>query len=55
MMLLAELARHEGLFDWLARQAAEHAAGSAKRLFALVYLVGTIVTVFLSTTRPRSC
>jgi arsenical pump membrane protein len=48
MMLLAELARAEGLFDWLAMQAVRHAKGSAKRLFILVYIVGTLVTVFLS-------
>jgi len=48
MMLLAELARQEGLFDWLAARAAVLARGSASRLFALVYLVGILVTVFLS-------
>jgi arsenical pump membrane protein len=48
MMLLAELARHEGLFDWLAAFAIKHSKGSPTRLFVLVYLVGTIVTVFLS-------
>jgi arsenical pump membrane protein len=48
MMLLAELARQEGLFDWLAAQAAGHAKGSARRLFGLVFAVGTVVTVFLS-------
>jgi len=48
MMLLAELARLEGLFDWLAAHAAGRARGSAGRLFTLVYLVGTLVTVFLS-------
>jgi arsenical pump membrane protein len=48
MMLLAELARETGLFDWLAAQAASHAHGSATRLFGLVYLVGIVVTVFLS-------
>jgi arsenical pump membrane protein len=48
MMLLAELARQEGLFDWLASFAVEHARGSPQRLFALVYAVGTAVTVFLS-------
>jgi arsenical pump membrane protein len=48
MMLLAELARQEGLFDWLAARAAGMAAGSATRLFTLVFAVGTIVTVFLS-------
>ncbi len=48
MMLLAEVARQAGLFDWLAAHAASHARGSANRLFLLVYLVGTLVTVFLS-------
>ncbi|GAB0116507.1 arsenic transporter [Acidisoma sp. 7E03] len=48
MMLLAETARREGLFDWLAAHATRRAAGSAKRLFLLVYLVGTIVTIFMS-------
>ena len=48
MMLLAELARREGLFDWLAAFAVEHARGSPQRLFTLVYGVGTVVTVFLS-------
>ncbi|MBO0903460.1 SLC13 family permease [Jiella sonneratiae] len=48
MMLLAEIARREGLFDHLARRAARAAAGSPVRLFVLVYLVGTLVTVFLS-------
>jgi arsenical pump membrane protein len=48
MMLLAEVARKEGLFDWLAGQAVRYSRGSAKRLFLIVYVVGTIVTVFLS-------
>jgi arsenical pump membrane protein len=48
MMLLAELARTEGLFDFLAAQAARLAGGSAMRLLALVYGVGTLVTVFMS-------
>jgi arsenical pump membrane protein len=48
MMVLAEVARRESLFDWLAAIAAAHARGSATRLFALVYVVGTVVTVFLS-------
>src|SRR5882757_9875447 len=48
MMMLAELARQEGLFDWLAAWAASLARGSASRLFGLVYGVGIIVTVFLS-------
>jgi arsenical pump membrane protein len=48
MMLLAEVARKEGLFDWLAAQAVWASKGSAKRLFLIVYLVGTAVTVLLS-------
>ena len=48
MMLLAEVARQEGLFDWLAALAVRHARSSAKRLFLIIYSVGTIVTVFLS-------
>jgi arsenical pump membrane protein len=48
MMLLAEVARREGLFDWLAALATSHADGSASRLFLLTYIVGAIVTVFLS-------
>jgi arsenical pump membrane protein len=48
MMLLSEVARQEGLFDWLAAWAVRHSGGSAKRLFLIVYAVGIIVTVFLS-------
>ena len=48
MMLLSELARQEGLFDWLAARAASLARGSATRLFTLVFAVGTVVTIFLS-------
>lgn len=48
MMLLSEVAREEGLFDWLAAKATAHASGSPVRLFALIYLVGVLVTVFLS-------
>ena len=48
MMLQAELARQEGLFDWLAAKAAQLAAGSPSRLFTLIFAAGTLVTVFLS-------
>jgi arsenical pump membrane protein len=48
MMLLAETAREERLFDWLAAHATQMARGSATRLFLLIYLVGVFVTVFLS-------
>jgi len=48
MMLLSELARRQGVFEWLASLAVKAARGSPSRLFMLVYLVGTVVTVFLS-------
>lgn len=48
MMILAELARREGFFDWVAALAVNAAQGSPKRLFAIVYLVGALVTAFLS-------
>lgn len=48
MMLLSESARRAGLFDWLAVAAVNHARGSTLRLFALIYAVGVVVTVFLS-------
>lgn len=48
MMLLAEIAREEKLFDWLAAHATKLAKGSATRLFGLIYLVGVVVTTFLS-------
>ena len=48
MMLLSETARREGLFDWVAAFAVNHAAGSPRRLFLLIYGVGVMVTAFLS-------
>ncbi|HVT99887.1 MAG TPA: SLC13 family permease, partial [Acidobacteriaceae bacterium] len=48
MMLLAELAREEGVFDWVADIAVHHARGSAGRLFLWVYGVGVVVTALLS-------
>jgi arsenical pump membrane protein len=48
MMILAELAREEGVFDWVADVAAQHARSSPARLFVLIYLVGTLVTALLS-------
>ncbi len=48
MMLLAEIARRQGLFDYLAAFAARSAKGSPVRLFTLIYAVGTVVTVCLS-------
>ncbi len=48
MMLISDIARKEGLFDWLAAIATGHAQGSPRRLFVLIYLVGVLVTVFMS-------
>ncbi len=48
MMLLAELARQHGVFDWLAEMALEHSHGSQLRLFGLVYAIGIVVTALLS-------
>jgi arsenical pump membrane protein len=48
MMLLAETAREEKLFDWLACHSTKMAGGSSKKLFLLIYLVGIFVTIFLS-------
>lgn len=48
MMLLAETARQEKLFDWLAAHATKLSKGSPGRLFGLIYLVGIVVTTFLS-------
>src|SRR5579875_3487524 len=48
MMLLAELARHEGVFDWIADYAVCRSRNSAARLFLLIYLTWVFVTAFLS-------
>ena len=48
MMLLSELAREQGVFDWVAATAVRNARGSCSRLFFLVYGVGTLVTIFMS-------
>jgi arsenical pump membrane protein len=48
MMLLSELAREHGVFDWLASFAVRSARGSCSSLFVLVYAAGTIVTIFMS-------
>jgi arsenical pump membrane protein len=48
MMLLSETARREGLFDWVAAIAVTQSAHSPQRLFLLIYLVGVVVTTFLS-------
>ena len=48
MMLLSELAREHGVFDWLSSAAIQGAHGSCTRLFTLVYGIGTLVTIFMS-------
>ena len=48
MMLLSEIAKFYGVFDWLAGIAVKQGDGSASRLFALIYAVGTVVTIFMS-------
>ena len=48
MMIMSELARREGVFDWIAGHAVQASRGSRKRLFLLIYGVGTAVTVLLS-------
>jgi arsenical pump membrane protein len=46
--VLAELARRENVFGWLAGLALRAASGSRARLFTLIYLVGIAVTTVLS-------
>ena len=48
IMLLSELAREHGVFDWLSSAAIRKANGSCARLFTLVYGIGTLVTTFMS-------
>jgi len=48
MMLLSELAREHGVFDWLSSIAIRKAHGSRSRLFVLVYIIGTVVTILMS-------
>ncbi|WP_348268921.1 arsenic transporter [Edaphobacter sp. DSM 109919] len=48
MMLLSQLAQMHGVFNWLATIAIQHSRGSRIRLFTLIYIVGTFVTIFMS-------
>ncbi len=48
MMLLSELAREHGVFDWLSAGAVRGSNGSCTRLFTLIYGIGTLVTIFMS-------
>jgi arsenical pump membrane protein len=48
MMMLSELAREHGVFEWLSSVALRGARGSHSRLFLLIYAVGTVVTILMS-------
>ncbi len=48
MMALAEFARAEGVFDWIAGSAVRVAGGSRGRLLLLVYAAGIVTTALLS-------
>ena len=48
MMALAEFAREEGVFDWVASYAVRTARGSRARLLVIVYAAGIVTTAFLS-------
>src|SRR5450755_2224393 len=48
MMVISELARRQGVFDWIAGHAVLASKGSRSRLFVLIYAVGIFVTVLLS-------
>jgi arsenical pump membrane protein len=48
MMLLSEPAKEQGVFHWLSSVAVRSANGSCARLFALVYGIGTPVTILMS-------
>ena len=48
MMMLSELAKENGVFDWVARLSVKSARGSGTRLFAWIYGVGTLVTITMS-------
>lgn len=48
MMALAEFAREEGVFTWVAARAVRSARGSRATLFALIYGAGVVTTAFLS-------
>jgi arsenical pump membrane protein len=48
MMALAEFAREEGVFDWIASYAVRRANGSRSKLLLIVYGAGVVTTAFLS-------
>jgi arsenical pump membrane protein len=48
LMTIAAMAEKAGFFDWVASLAARWAKGSSRRLFINVFLIGTVITAFLS-------
>lgn len=48
MMVIAELARRTGLFDWLAVRLVNRSRGSSWRLFLHVFLAGIAITAIMS-------
>ncbi|MBA2374675.1 MAG: anion permease [Rubrobacter sp.] len=48
MMALSSAADRAGFFDWAASLAARAGGGDVRRLYVMVFLVGTVVTAFLS-------
>jgi arsenical pump membrane protein len=48
MMLLSELAKDHGVFAWMAHYAVRSANRSSMRLFTSIYVVGVVVTIFMS-------
>ena len=48
MMLLSELARSNGVFEWVSTTAVRHSQKSTVRLFTLIYGIGTVVTICMS-------
>lgn len=48
MMLLSELAKVYGVFAWMAHHAVRSANRSSMRLFTSIYVVGVVVTIFMS-------
>jgi len=55
MMLLAEVGRQDGLFDWLAALAVRYARGSARRLFLIIYALERLSRCSYQMTRQPSC
>lgn len=48
LMALSAVAERAGFFEWVASRAARAGGGSVPRLYAFVFVAGTLVTAFLS-------